>query len=291
MRELLDAALTMTRSAGDILRQAYQQGVDVRHKGDVDLVTSADYASEAHLIAAIRKRFPDHAILAEESGRGGGAGRAPYRWVLDPLDGTVNFAHGNPHFCVLVALQALQPDGHYQTQIGVTIDPLRNEEFVAQRGHGVRLNGVSMRVSKTAALINTLSATGFSYGRLFQTDDNHAEYCRMNLLTQGVRRFGSAGLDLAYVACGRLDFYWEYTLNPWDLAPGLLQVQEAGGTVTAPDGQALPPDSGSILCTNSLLHPAVVQALTSSKSAPVNSRAGLHALLPPALAARLPHSD
>ncbi|HET6345315.1 MAG TPA: inositol monophosphatase family protein, partial [Myxococcota bacterium] len=236
--------------------------------------------------AGIRRSHPDHAILAEESGAHASAG--PYRWVIDPLDGTVNFAHGVPHWCVLIAVQERLADGAYATVCGVTWDPLRREEFVAVRGGGARLNDAPVRVSKAGRLIDSTSATGFGYDRLLRPDDNHAEFCRMNLLSQGVRRFGSAGLDLAYVACGRFDFYWEYRLNPWDLSPGVLLVEEAGGRVTDLQGAPGAAPEGTLLGSNGLLHDACLAALASARTAPINSRVGLVPHLPPELAARLP---
>lgn len=291
MRELYDAAVDLARGAAAIVKQKYHQELVVTHKGAVDLVTDADHASEAHLIAGIRARFPDHAILAEESGAGGAQGTVgdagAYRWVLDPLDGTVNFAHKIPHFCVLVAVQKRTATGSYDTLLGVTIDPLRDEEFIAERGGGARLNGLPLRVSPATRLIDSVGATGFSYDRLVKQRDNHAEFCRLNLLTQGVRRFGSAGLDLAYVAAGRLAFFWEYDLNPWDLAPGVLTVQEAGGSVTALDGTDVPAGSGTLLATNGRVHQAMVAALRSVSDVAINSREGLAPHLPAELAAKL----
>jgi myo-inositol-1(or 4)-monophosphatase len=284
---VLDTARALARSAGDVLTEAFARGVQVSHKGAIDLVTTADKDSEACIIAGIRRAFPDDAILAEESGARAAGG--PRRWVIDPLDGTVNFAHGLPHWCVLIAVQERQRDGAYATVAGVTWDPLRREEFVAVRGQGARLNDVPIAVSTTARLIDSVGATGFGYDRLFRGDDNHAEFCRLNLLTQGVRRFGSAGLDLAYVACGRYDFYWEYRLNPWDLAPGVLLVQEAGGRVTDLGGGPGPTADGTLLSSNGPLHDPCMAALASSLQVPVNGRQGLAAQLPPELAHRLEH--
>ena len=288
MNALMTAAQRMARQAGRILTAAQQSGVQVNFKGTVDVVTNADRESEQSIKADIAQSFPEHAVLAEESGASG-AGSAPYRWVIDPLDGTVNFAHGQPHFCVLIAVQERGPQGDYHTVASVTLDPMRQEEFVAVQGGGATLNGQPIRVSSTASLIHSAVATGFGYNRLFVPagQENHAEFCRLNLLTQGARRNGAAGLDLAWVACGRLDMYWEYDLKPWDMAAGLLLVHEAGGQVSGLDGQPIPPDSGTVLASNGLLHAASARALASTAQHPINARTGLAEFLPPEVARKL----
>ncbi len=282
--ELLVAAREVARQAGALLKRKYSTPLQIAHKGAIDLVTDADRASEDLIKEFIAKRFCDHSILAEESGLHNDGKEV--RWIIDPLDGTVNFAHRNAHFCVLIAVQLRGADGAYETCCSVTYDPLREEEFVADAGHGATLNGEAIEVTPTATLLQSLAATGFPYDRLWGAQDNHAEYCRMSLLTQGVRRFGSAGLDLAYVACGRYDFYWEYRLFPWDLSAGALLVSEAGGRVT--DLQNGPVTDGTLLASNGALHQVVLQALASAKQVPANARAGLAEFLPPELRARLP---
>lgn len=276
-------AVERAHAAGDVLRRSFASGVRVRHKGEIDLVTDADLASEAAIIGGIKGRFPDHAILAEESGAGG---EGDTRWIIDPLDGTVNFAHGIPHFCVLLAVQQRRPDGGYATTIGVAYDPMRNELFVAERGKGASLNGKPIRVSQTATLIAAMGVTGFHYDRLRGTiPDNHAEFCAMNLVTQGIRRFGSAGLDLAYVAAGRYDLYWEYGLKPWDLSAGALMVIEAGGRVSDLEGKAIDPGLGGVvLATNGLTHDATVRALADARNHPVNDRTAIAPHLPAEMA-------
>ncbi|MEM6533320.1 MAG: inositol monophosphatase family protein [Myxococcota bacterium] len=270
--DLHEFAETIVREAGARVRRSLGR-VAVEHKGEIDLVTEADRASEAYLIASITERFPDHAILAEESGHGQEDG--PYRWILDPLDGTTNFAHGIPHFAVLVALQR-RTDSAWETVAATTYDPMRSECFTALRGRGAWLNGAAIRVSETSSLIRSSGATGFPYDR-WTGDDNHAEFCALNLLTRGVRRFGSAGLDLAWVACGRFDYYWERSLNPWDLAGGALLVAEAGGVVTTIAGEAFDPDGGELACGGSV-HPALIEALALARRAPINDRSALEAL-------------
>ncbi len=284
-QEQIAAVAAIARGAGAILHQHYSAPVNVRHKDYIDLVTDADRASEEYVKEAILKQFPDHGILAEESGTH--APDAAYRWIVDPLDGTVNFAHKIPHFCVLIALQQ-KVGADYETIVGVTLDPLRGEEFVAVRGGGATLNGARIAPSGADKLIGSLGSTGFGYNRLLAQPDNHPEFCRLNLVTQGVRRMGAAGLDLAYVACGRLDFHWEHTLRPWDMAPGILLVQEAGGKVSNLEGRAAKLESGRLLASNGPLHESVVEALASTPEHPINSRQGLARWLPADIAARLP---
>ncbi len=277
-------AVARARAAGEVLRRYFANGVGVRHKGDIDLVTDADLAAEADIIGGIRERFPEHGVLAEESGE---AGQGDMRWIIDPLDGTVNFAHGIPHFSVLLALQE-RSGGGFRTVIGVVYDPMRDELFVAERGRGATLNGQPLGVSAHARLIDAMGVTGFSYDRLRATRDNHAEFCALNLVTQGVRRFGSAGLDLAYVACGRFDLYWEYGLKPWDLCAGALLVEEAGGRVT--DLAGSPKDAslgGEVVATNGRTHAATIAALAEARKHPVNDRAAVVDHLPPAMADEL----
>lgn len=284
MNELRDAAILIVRGAGDIVRRAYHGEVRVEHKGTVDLVTDADRASEEHILGAIAREFPDHAVLAEESGGAGDEG--PYRWVIDPLDGTVNFAHRLPHFCVTLAVQERGPAG-FETVLGVTLDPLRDELFVAVRGGGATLNERPIHVSSAARLIDAVGATGFAYERLTTSPDNHREFDLLNLVTRGIRRFGSAALDLAYVACGRFDLYWEYALRPWDVMAGALLVSEAGGGVSDPLGRSFDPSWGAMAATNGALHQALVDALAVSRRHPVNSRDAVRALLPPELATQV----
>lgn len=260
-------AVELARAAGEVLRQHYGKAVNVQRKGAIDLVTDADKASEDLIIAGLREHFPDDAILAEESG--GVSARSDRRWIVDPLDGTVNFAHGIPHFSVLIALQQAG-----ETVLGVVYDPMRDELFVAEKGAGATLNGEPLHVSSASALIDSLGCSGFAYDRLNGPHDNLREFALMNLVTQGVRRFGSAGLDLAYVACGRYDFYWEYGLKPWDRLAGELLVKESGGVVS---------DHDYILATNGNLHDACERALQTSLRYPANSREAVRLHLPPEL--------
>ncbi len=285
MSELCAAACEIARGAGAILREAFGKRTTVTHKGAIDLVTDADRASEAFILAQIKRRFPDHDVLAEEGG-GHDLG-ASYRWVVDPLDGTTNFAHALPHFAVLIAVQERAPQGALHPVAAATYDPLRDEMFAASRDGGATLNGRAIRVSATTRLIDATLTTGFAYDRLFRSDDNHAEFCRLNLLSQGVRRLGAAGLDLAYVACGRVDAFWEYHLHEWDLAGGILLVEEAGGTVTTLAGDDAVAGDRSLAASNGVLHTPLLAALHSARQAPINSRQDLAPHLPPEVAAEL----
>jgi myo-inositol-1(or 4)-monophosphatase len=286
VRALTDFAIELAHGAGDIIMRHFVAGsATVSHKGAIDLVTNADQESEAFVMRGLARRFPEHAVVGEESGFGRRDG--PYRWVCDPLDGTTNFAHGVGHFAVLLAVQKRLGPGRFATVVGVTFDPVRGELFVAREGGGATLNGKPLHVSKTTRLIEALSATGFGYDRLLRDEDNHHEFCRMNLVTQGTRRMGAAGLDLAYVAAGRWDVFWEYRLKPWDLCGGVLLVREAGGKVTGLAGGALDEFEGSLLSTNGKLHRPALAALRTARDFPCGDRQALLPHLPKELQKRL----
>jgi len=287
--KLLDDVTHMARMAGDIIRQGYSKSSKVTHKGAIDLVTDTDHAAEESIVNYIIRNYPDSPILAEESGTREGTGDV--RWIIDPLDGTVNFAHRIPHFCVLVTAQVRDEAGVFQTRVGATYDPMRDEMFLSEKGKGATLNGTKIQVSSKERLIDSLLVTGFGYERLFIKQDNHAEFCRMNLITRGVRRLGSAGLDLAYVAAGRFDGFWEYGLNPWDQAAGQQLVLEAGGVVTQVTGSDADVDAPSLLAGSREIHQKMFSALASVSEHSVNSRAGLDSFLPEELALRLKSSD
>ena len=282
---IVRAASEMITAAGVIAASFHDKGVSVAKKGEIDLVTKADHAVEAHIINWITSHYPTHGILAEESGAH--PGENPYRWVIDPIDGTTNFAHQLGHFCILVGFQESGEGGNYETLFGLTLDPLRREFFVAERGQGATLNGRPIAVSTTTDLHQSLLCTGFGYNRLFEAQDNHREFCRLNHLTRGVRRFGSAGLDLAWVACGRYDGFWEHNLNPWDLTPGFILVDEAGGCVTDYQGRSPRPESGEVVCANPAFHPTLMAALDSARKEPINSRRGMDPFLTRASQQRL----
>ena len=245
----LDIATEAALAAGVIL-QAYWGKLDaVEEKGRPgDLVTAADKEAEATIIEVLQRHFPEHSILAEESGQQGD-NQSEYLWAIDPLDGTTNYAHQYPVAAVSVGLLI---DGI--PQVGVVYNPFRDELFRAARGLGATRNRRPIRVSQTSELHQSLLVTGFAYDRRETPDNNYAEFCHLTHLTQGVRRSGAASVDLADVACGRLDGYWERGLSPWDIVAGVVLVEEAGGKVTAYDGSALKISSGRILATNGRIH-------------------------------------
>ena len=249
----------LAREAGQILRAGYHKTHEVSYKSEIDPVTEIDAQSETFLINAIRDKFPDHYILTEESGAL--AGDDAHIWYIDPLDGTVNYAHGIPIFSVSIGYAYAGT-----LELASVYDPMRGEMFSAQRGRGAWLNGERMQTSDTSELRRSLLTTGFPYDMWQTADDNLASYGRFAKLTQGVRRLGSAALDLCYVACGRFDGYWERTLQPWDVAAGGLIAIEAGAKVTALDGSpdflSLPP---SILAAPPILHQKMLDVLNEMK--------------------------
>lgn len=230
------------------------------YKGDVDLVTEADRASERLITERLGAAFPEHGIYGEEGVRQRIEGE--YRWYVDPLDGTTNFAHGFPVFCVSLGLEHRPPElpaGQDGSLVaGVIYDPTRDDLFVAEKGHGAWLNGRRIQASGTKHLAEALLATGFPSRKRHVSPNIHF-YQEFTLRSHGVRRAGSAALDLAYTACGRLDGFWEFHLNPWDTAAGALLVVEAGGSITRFDGQPFRLDSGEVLATNGLLHDEVIR--------------------------------
>ena len=232
--EFAGVAAGIAREAGALLRGFYERGVAAEYKGDVDLVTEADRQSEALIRQRLGEAFPAHGIYGEEGTRERLSG--VYRWYVDPLDGTTNFAHGFPVFCVVLGLErrvaGLAEDEDGEMVAGVIYDPLRDECFQAERGKGAWLNGRAIHVSKVKTLQEALTGTGFPSHKRHRSPNVHF-YHEITLRSHGVRRAGSAALDLAYVACGRLDGYWEFKLNPWDTSAGYLLVEEAGGDADA----------------------------------------------------------
>ena len=249
------AASEIAREAGDVLRGFFSAGVATEYKGDVDLVTVADRTSEKQIRERLTAAFPEHGIFGEEGTRERLDGE--FCWYVGPLDGTTNFAHGFPHFCVSLGLEqrksGLRPDEDGTLVAAVIYDPLRDELFCAERGRGALLNGRPMRVSRTPELAEALTATGFPSHKRHMNPNIHF-YQEFTLRSHGVRRAGSAALDLAYVAAGRLDGFWEFNLNPWDTAAGILLVEEAGGRVTDFAGNHFRLDSREILASNGLIH-------------------------------------
>jgi len=236
----------IAREAGALLTQHFHQHLKIEYKGDADLVTAADRASEVLIRERIRERWPTHDILGEEQGLSDQG--SEYRWYVDPLDGTTNFAHGYPVFCVSMGLE------HKGIRIAAVVyDPTRDELFSAEQGRGARLNGETIHVSKTAKLKECLLATGFPSHKRHK-NPNIYFYHQITLHSHGVRRAGSAALDLCNVAAGRFDGFWEFNLNPWDTAAGVLLVEEAGGKVTRFDGSPFGINSRETLASNEVIH-------------------------------------
>jgi myo-inositol-1(or 4)-monophosphatase len=247
-------ASAIALEAGALLRDYYSRGVATEYKSDVDLVTEADRASEKLIVERLHALFPEHGVYGEEGTRSNID--REYRWYIDPLDGTTNFAHSFPVFCVSMGLERRAPflaasqDG--ELIAGIVYDPLRDELFTTEKGKGAYLNGARIHVSRIADLAEALLATGFPSRKRHDNPNIHF-YQEFTLRSHGVRRAGSAALDLAYTACGRVDAYWEFNLNPWDTSAGALLVLEAGGSVTTFDGSPFRLDSREVLATNGLL--------------------------------------
>ena len=244
---LRDAACEMAREAGAIVREGWGRIHAPERKGAIDLVTEYDRRSEACLLARIAERFPGHAVLAEESGASEGGGAA--RWIVDPLDGTTNFAHNYPFFAVSVGVEA-----GGRVVAGAVYDPVRDEMFAAALGAGASLNGVPIRVSGIAGVGDALLVTGFPYDVRERPRRYLDPFEAFLVRAQGIRRDGSAALNLCYLACGRFDGFWELSLSPWDMAAGALIVREAGGVITRFDGAEFRLDGREILATNGRIH-------------------------------------
>jgi len=252
-------AIDAARAAGQLLHNARAGARQIAYKGaPTNLVTEMDARAEALVLDHLRRAFPADAVLAEESGaRGGSSGR---RWIIDPLDGTTNYAHGVPIYAVSIGLERAG-----EVVLGVVFDPNHNELFVAERGGGASLNGEPLAVSRAAILDESLLATGFPYAIRETHDTNLPEYAAFSLRARGVRRMGSAVLYLAYVAAGRLDGYWELRLGPWDAAAGALLVEEAGGRISNLEGGPLDLDAPSIVASNGRIHEAMLRVLEDTR--------------------------
>lgn len=260
LQRFLEIATEAALAAGAILQQYWGKLSQIEEKGRPgDLVTEADKAAEAEILAVLRRHLPDHPILAEESGQIG-TQASPYLWAIDPLDGTTNYAHQYPFSAASIGLLINQVP-----VVGAIYDPFHRELFRAAKGLGATCNRRPIRVSKTPTLAQSLLVTGFAYDRRERLDNNYAEFCHFTHLTQGVRRGGAASIDLAYIACGRLDGYWERGLSPWDLTAGAVLVEEAGGQVTAYDQSPFDIYSGRILASNGHLHQAISEELRQVK--------------------------
>jgi myo-inositol-1(or 4)-monophosphatase len=242
-------------SAGALLREQWQQPKQITFKGAIDLVTSVDRDCERLIVGLLRQNFPEHAIVAEEETNDVGDSQG-YRWIIDPLDGTTNFAHGYPHFCISIALEYAS-----EMILGLVYDPLRRETFEARRGAGATLNGAAIRVSGVKDLDTSLLATGFPYDRREHPDYYLSFFKAFMLRSQGIRRNGSAALDLCYVACGRVEGFWELKLRPWDIAAGALIVAEAGGTLSDFAGDDFSINGNETLASNGLIHDEMLEVL------------------------------
>jgi myo-inositol-1(or 4)-monophosphatase len=253
---LLNFAKQLALDAGKLLMQ-YLGSAQVSHKGDIDLVTEADIAAEQLIIDRIRSHYPRHSILAEESGEAVkiDAGTATFKWIIDPLDGTTNYAQGYPCFCVSIGLEY-----NGVLEMGVIYDPTRAELFAAERGEGTTLNDRRVRVSDVDELSRAMLVTGFPYN-VRERPDFAREFAIFTMNAQAVRRDGSAAIDLAYVACGRFDGFWEDGLNPWDMAAGILMIKEAGGTVSNFQNEPLSIYKKKVLATNGLIHDQMLSFL------------------------------
>ncbi|HYY56647.1 MAG TPA: inositol monophosphatase family protein [Pyrinomonadaceae bacterium] len=254
---MLNFAVQTARDAGRILAERLGRSIQITNKGVIDLVTEADLAAERLIIERIKSYHPRHAVLAEESGASDlqDGQRSEYCWIVDPLDGTTNYAHGYPTFCVSIALERAGV-----VEIGVIHDPLRDETFAAERGEGATLNGRRIRVSEIDDLNRAMLCTGFPYN--VRDGGDFARHFRNFIMhAQAVRRDGSAALDLAYVACGRFDGFWEEGLRPWDVAAGVLMIEEAGGRVSRYDGERFDIYTPPIMASNGLVHEAMMRVL------------------------------
>jgi myo-inositol-1(or 4)-monophosphatase len=254
---LLETARGAAQDAGRALMERFRSGVRVAKKGRIDLVTEMDLRAQEIILERIRSRFPGHGILAEE----GCAleGTEPYRWIVDPLDGTTNYAHGYRFFCVSVAVEE---EGRLVA--GVVHDPVTEETFSALRGRGAVLNGLPIRVSGEESLVDSLLVTGFSY-RMEEIERNLLLFERVIRRARAVRRDGSAALDLCYVACGRFDGFWELSLNAWDVAAGSLILEEAGGRLSLFDGSACTIHDRELLATNGRIHEGLSRVLVEGE--------------------------
>ena len=256
---MLNFAIQTARDAGRLLAERFGRStLQITNKSELDLVTESDLASERLIIDRIRTYHPRHAILAEESGASGPGDQEPknqWRWIIDPLDGTTNYAHGYPCFCVSMGLEH-----NGKMEVGVVYDPMRDEIFTAERGQGASLNGRRIQVSATPNLASALLCTGFPYD-VRERSEFARHFANFIMNAQAVRRDGAAALDLAYVACGRFDGFWEEGLKPWDVAAGALMVEEAGGRVSNYAGESFNIFTPPIVASNGLVHEQMMKVL------------------------------
>ncbi len=252
---MLNFAIETAREAGQILLEKFGRKINVSKKGNTNLVTEADLASEKYIIEKIKSYYPKHSILAEESGASDERNGNAWKWIIDPLDGTTNFAHGYPCWCVTLAVE-------YNDEIvfGVTFDPTRDEIFAAEKGQGATLNGRKIQVSETEKLGEALLVTGFPYDAT-ERENFARHFTEFTHKARGIRRDGSAAIDMAYVACGRFDGFWEEGLNAWDVAAGVLLIEEAGGRVSYYDDSPFSIYAPPICADNGLIHAEMLVVL------------------------------
>lgn len=259
--EYLQEAVTAAKVAGAYQRLRFASSLTIEMKGEKDLVTEVDKESERLIVEHLRARFPDHGIVAEEGDYPRGS--SAFRWIIDPVDGTTNYAHGYPWFCSSIGLEL---EG--ELVAGVIYNPVYDELFTATKGGGAWLNGNRLSVSSRAPLRHALLGTGFPYDCATDPANNFANFIAFQKKARGIRRAGAAALDLAYLAAGRLDGFWELKLKAWDMAAGVLMVREAGGTVSAFDGSPYDLFNGCILASNGLIHGEMVAMLAEVASGP-----------------------
>jgi len=260
--ELLSTAVKAAKAGGRVLKRYFSGGFRIDYKGEMDLVTEADREAEAVIIKTIRSSFPHHGFLAEESGEHAAkhSQGEEYKWIIDPLDGTTNFAHSFPMFCVSIGLEFRD-----EIILGVVFDPVRKELFAAEKEKGARLNGELIHISQMALLDRSLVVTGFAYDIRRTSENNLDHFKNFALRTQGVRRLGSAALDLCYVAAGRFDGFWELKLLPWDTAAGFLIADEAGATITDFSNQSYAIYKKEIVASNGKIHNEMIHVLNLAK--------------------------
>ena len=258
--EIKQTALRAAHEGGAVLMRYFGKVTSVTHKGEIDLVTEADKEAELTIVNIIQAAYPGHRILAEETGESGAASTC--KWIIDPLDGTTNYAHGYPCFCISIAVE-MEGEMCY----GVIYDPLRKELFTAEKGKGAHLNGNPLKVSSTQSLNNSLLCTGFPYDIRQEMESNLRHFRGFLMKAQAVRRDGTAALDLCYTAAGRFDGFWEQKLRPWDVAAGYLIVTEAGGTVSDINGREDMLNTGGIIVGNEMIHGQLSKILKAARNA------------------------
>lgn len=254
MLPFLETAIDAAKAAGDVLLRSYEKPKTIEYKGEVDLVTEVDRASEQLIIEKILSQYPTHALFAEEGG--GRKSDSEYRWIIDPLDGTTNYTHNLPLFSISIALEYKR-----EILVGVVYDPVRPELFYAEKDRGAYLNGKPIAVSKVSDLNRSLLVTGFPVHRREQAETNLQVFRAFTLCSQGVRRLGSAALDICYVACGRFEAHWEFRLRAWDTAAGSRILTEAGGRITDFGGNAFDPFGTETLASNGRIHDSMIEVL------------------------------